>query len=221
MASEREPPEMTPPLFIFGAGGFGREVAWLATTAGYAQDELAFVVEPGYNTPETVDGIPVRVLGVDDVPPGAECVVAVGEPHARMHAVEKCLAHGLSFARLIHPDTHRSLRVEIGLGSLICAGNILTTNVRVGEHVHLNLACTVGHDVRVGDYTTVAPGVNISGNVTFGQGVYVGTGASIINGASSEPLVIGDGAVVAAGACVTKPVEAGAMVAGVPAVRKR
>ncbi len=53
------------------------------------------------------------------------------------------------------------------------------------------------------------------------RGAYIGAGASILNSSRDSPLVIGAGAVVAAGACVTRPVEAGAMVAGVPAVRKR
>jgi len=69
-------------------------------------------------------------------------------------------------------------------------------------------------------HTTLAPGVHVSGNVYIGQNVYVGPGASIINGRAGNPLIIGDGAVIAVGACVTKSVEAGAMAAGVPALRK-
>lgn len=111
--------------------------------------------------------------------------------------------------------------VDIGDGVVICAGNIVTTNVNLGKHVHVNLGCTIGHQASIGDFTTLSPGVHVSGNVRIGRGVFVGTGATIINGTASEPLSIGDGAIVAAGACVTKPVESGALVAGVPAVRKR
>jgi acetyltransferase-like isoleucine patch superfamily enzyme len=73
----------------------------------------------------------------------------------------------------------------------------------------------------VGDFSTVSPGVNIAGNVHVGEGVFFGVGANVINGVHSRPLVIGDGAVVAAGACVTRDVEPNSMVAGVPAIRKR
>jgi acetyltransferase-like isoleucine patch superfamily enzyme len=83
------------------------------------------------------------------------------------------------------------------------------------------LDCTIGHDVVVGSYSTLSPGVHVSGNVRIGGNVFIGTGACIINGRASEPLTIGDGAVVAAGACVTRSVDPGAMVAGVPAIRKR
>jgi acetyltransferase-like isoleucine patch superfamily enzyme len=94
---------------------------------------------------------------------------------------------------------------------------------RGGEqrHVHINIGCTVSHDSRIDDFATLSPGSHISGHVHVGPDVFIGTGACIINGSEDEPLTIGAGAVVAAGACVTRPVEAGTMVAGVPAVTKR
>lgn len=56
------------------------------------------------------------------------------------------------------------------------------------------------------------PSVNISGEVTIGQGVYVGTGAKIIN-----QLEIGDYTIVGAGAVVAKSLPAKCTVVGVPA----
>jgi phosphonate metabolism protein (transferase hexapeptide repeat family) len=56
----------------------------------------------------------------------------------------------------------------------------------------------------------------ISQAVTIGHDVWIGHGAIVLPG-----VAIGDGAVIAAGAVVTKPVEAFAIVAGVPAVKLR
>jgi UDP-3-O-[3-hydroxymyristoyl] glucosamine N-acyltransferase len=117
----------------------------------------------------------------------------------------------------VHPDTQRSRWVEIGEGTVICAGNILTTNIELGRHVQVNLGCTVGHDVVMGDFTTLSPGVHVSGHVHFGRRVFVGTGAVILNGSPDAPLVIGDDAVIGGAACVTRSVEPGTMVVGVPA----
>ena len=61
----------------------------------------------------------------------------------------------------------------------------------------------------------------MSAHVQIGRDVFIGTGANIIHGSAKAPIVIGDGAVIAAGACVTKSVEPDALMAGVPAVRKR
>ena len=105
----------------------------------------------------------------------------------------------------------------MGEGVVICAGNILTTNIRVGRHVHINLACTISHDVVLGDFVTVAPGAHISGRVHVGDRAYIGTGACIINGESDAPIVIGEDAMVGAAACVTRDVAAGTTVVGVPA----
>ncbi len=69
----------------------------------------------------------------------------------------------------------------------------------------------------MGDYTTLAPGVHVSGYVHLGRRVYVGTGAVFLNGTQSEPIVVGEDAIVGAGACVTTSVPAGATVIGVPA----
>lgn len=83
--------------------------------------------------------------------------------------------------------------------------------------MQINLDCTIGHDVIMGDYTTLAPGVHVSGCVHFGQRVYEGTGAVIINGTQEAPIVIGDDAVIGAGPCDTKSVAPGLTVVGVPA----
>ena len=93
----------------------------------------------------------------------------------------------------------------------------MTTNIEIGAHAQINLACTIGHDVVAGDFLTLTPGVHISGSVRFGDRVYVGTGATFVNGTEDKPLIIGDDAVIGAGACVVKDVAAGTTVVGVPA----
>jgi UDP-3-O-[3-hydroxymyristoyl] glucosamine N-acyltransferase len=92
-----------------------------------------------------------------------------------------------------------------------------TTNIRLGHHVQINLDCTIGHDVVMGDFTTLAPGVHVSGWVHFGKRVYVGTGAVLINGTEDRPLTVGDDAVIGVGAVVTKSVPTGETWGGVPA----
>jgi sugar O-acyltransferase (sialic acid O-acetyltransferase NeuD family) len=208
-------------LLIFGAGGFGREVAWLAEQTWGDSVEKLFVVDRHEYLSEPVNGIPVELLERVSPSDGMHFVVAIGDPAARRRAVQSCELSQVSPALLVHPRSEISSWVEIGLGSVVCAGCIITTNIVIGRHVHINLDCTIGHDARIGDFCTLSPGVHVSGNVNLGQDVYVGTGATIINGRPGAPLEIGDGAVIAAGACVTRPVPPGAMVAGVPAIRKR
>jgi sugar O-acyltransferase (sialic acid O-acetyltransferase NeuD family) len=208
-------------LYIFGSGGSGREVAWLAEQAWGRQVALEFIVDdPAYLTCD-INGLPVRLLS--DVEPdlSVRFVIAIGDPKMRRLKAGVCRKALLRETLIVHPRAELSRLLMIGEGTIVCAGVIATTNIRLGKHVHVNLDCTISHDVVIGDYSTLSPGVHVSGHVHIGESVFIGTGANIINGKIDEPLVIGDGAVIAAGSCVTKAVPAAAMVAGVPAVRKR
>ncbi len=208
-------------LFIFGAGGFGCEVAWLAEQCWGSAVSLRFLVDkPAYLQPE-VNGVQTVLLSQIKPEATDRYVAALGDPVARRRVSADCDAVGLIATTIVHPRAECSRWISIQAGSIVCAGVIATTNIHIGRHVHVNLDCTIGHDVVIGDFATLSPGVHVSGRVTVGEGVFIGTGATIINGQAGQPLVIGDGAVIAAGACVTKPVEPGALVAGVPAVRKR
>lgn len=197
-------------IAIYGAGGFGREMAWLAEACGGAFEVVCFADDDLSMAGRKLNGIPVvNFESLKEKFPSIGVVPAIGSPIVRQKVVEKLEKAGFSSQQLIHPRTEMSRWIEIGEGSVICAGCILTTNIRLGKHVQINLDCTVGHDVVMGDYTTLAPGVHVSGWVHFGKRVYVGTGAVFVNGTEEKPLVIGDDVVVGAGACVTKSVDCG------------
>jgi sugar O-acyltransferase (sialic acid O-acetyltransferase NeuD family) len=208
-------------LLIMGAGGHAREIAWLASRCFGTQVQLMFVVTERAFLREPIAGVPVVLLEDCQPSPGTACIVGVGNPSARRQIADLCSARGFTFATLVDPAALHSDTVHFGAGSIVCAGAVLTVDIEAGAHVHFNRNCNVGHDTKIGAFTTISPGVNVSGNVCIGEGVFVGTGASIINGLAGNPLTVGDGAVVAAGACVTGSVEGGTMVAGVPAIRKK
>lgn len=215
---------MTQPkeVVIYGAGGFGREVAWLVSQCNIQEkptyDIKCFIDDNQANYNRAINGIPVFSLDAAyNLYPGAFVLGGVGGPKVRRFLMEKAAKRGFRFESVIHPRIERSEWIEIGEGVLICAGNILTTNIVLADHVQINLDCTIGHDVTIGEYGTLAPGVHISGCVRIGKGAYIGTGAVVINGTPDNPLTIGDDAVIGAGACVTKSVPAGITVVGVPA----
>lgn len=206
-------------LAIFGASGFAREVAVWAQTATWdgAGFRLAgFIDEIDHD--RTVNGR--QVLSLKEMAGRAEVfVVAVGDPDLRARLADRAEAVGLRPAPpLVHPSSRvdpASITVEDG--AVICAGCTLTTDITLRRHVQVNLHCTVGHDVVLGEFATLAPGVHVSGKVEIGRGAYLGTGAVTVDGEYDAPLRIGDGAVVGAGAVVTRDVDPGTTVVGIPA----
>ena len=208
-------------IAIYGAGGFGREVAWLAQTAiidGKDVEVVCFVDDDETVCGAILNDLEVLLLSQAKEKYPAACVVSgIGVPKMRELTIGKARAAGFGFATLVHPRTEISKWVEIGEGTIICAGNILTTNITLGKHVQINLDCTIGNDVIMDDYATFAPGVHVSGCVHIGKRAYIGTGAVIIYGTQSEPIVIGDDVVVGAGACVTQSIPAGMKWGGIPA----
>lgn len=204
-------------LAIYGAGGLGREILWLARQVVAQQHEWNIVgffddhQQPG----TTVDGL--QVLGDSQAlnrwkrPIGV--VVAVANSTARRKIIESINSSLVQFPPLFHPSAQLGDSSNLfGSGSLITANCIFTTGVEVGKFVIVNLACTVGHDVVLGDFSSLMPGCHISGSVKVGASAFIGTGAVVLQG-----VKIGEGATVGAGAVVTRDVEPHTIVIGVPA----
>jgi sugar O-acyltransferase (sialic acid O-acetyltransferase NeuD family) len=204
-------------IAIFGAGGFGREVAMLIEQINQNETiwEIIGFFDDGVTAGTEIYGY--KVLGgiqeINDQTDKLNLVFAIGDPKVKKKVISKIANPNISYPTLVHPSVIMGTKdVKIGDGSIITAGNILTVNINIGAHVILNLSCTVGHDTNIKDYCSFMPSVNISGEVEIGECVYVGTGAKIIN-----LLEIGSNTVVGAGAVVAKTLPANCTAVGIPA----
>jgi sugar O-acyltransferase (sialic acid O-acetyltransferase NeuD family) len=119
---------------------------------------------------------------------------------------------GNEIATLIHPSADVGARVEIGAGSLICQGVVITTDARLGRCVIVNVSSTLAHDDVVADYVTIAPGAHIAGAVHLDEGADLGIGCTVNQG-----LTVGRWSIVGAGAAVVQDVPPNSTVVGVPA----
>ena len=203
-------------IAIFGAGGFGREVKMLIDQINEKQATWEFIGYFDDDFSHAIVPLPFQLGGMDTLnkyPEELSLVLAIGNPAVKKKILDKISNGNISFPVLIHPSVLLgNSNVSIGNGCIICAGNILTVDLQLGKHVILNLACTVGHDTIIGDLCSFMPGVNISGEVNIENGVYVGTGAKIIN-----QLQIGEWTVIGAGAVVSKTLPANCTAVGIPA----
>jgi sugar O-acyltransferase (sialic acid O-acetyltransferase NeuD family) len=189
-------------IIIIGSGGFAKEVFTIIVDKGLLESFI------GYFEPDKVleNKSNVKILGfpclgysqIDSKKHKA--IIAVGDPNTREKIVNE-LPNDLEYFSLFHPRTNISEWVEVATGAIICAGTILTVDIKLGEHAHLNLNTTIGHDCEIGKYFTTAPNVNISGNCKIGNHVYLGTSSCIKQG-----ITIVDDVIVGMGAVVTKDI---------------
>lgn len=193
-------------LYIIGAGGFSREVAWLV--------ERINEVKPTWNIKGFIDADESRwgtkegdypIVGGDEYLKNlgeVYAVCAIAATNLRKRVTEKMKDSGVKFATLIDPSVIISKKVEIGEGTIICAGSIITVDIKIGKHVIVNLDCTIGHDDVIDDFVTIYPSANISGNVYVGECCELGTGMKVIQGKR-----IADNTIIGAGAVVIRDIE--------------
>lgn len=203
-------------LVIFGSGGFAREVLQIAQDQN--EDQATWNVQGFLDDNSSLHGQELHdfpILGGADWLEGRESiwvVVAMGSPVIRRTVVQRVVRTGASnFATLVHPKSWIGRRVRIGEGSVICAGNLLTTDIEIRRHVILNLQCTVGHDSDIGDYVTSHPAVNVSGSVQVDEGAELGTGSNLIQG-----IRVGRWSILGAGTVAVKDIPPNVTAVGVP-----
>mgnify|MGYP001268977255 CR=1 FL=1 len=204
---------------IYGASGFGREVLPIARAMlENRSDAELFFIDDGRQE-ETVNGIPVisyeKFFQLDAAEKKISMAIADGKIREKL--INKYSADGINSWTLQHQNVVVMDNVEIGEGAILCPFSMVTSNIKIGKCVHLNLYSYVAHDCVIGDFVTFAPSVHCNGNVHIEDHVYVGTGAIIKQGTEQKPLTIGKGAIIGMGAVVTKSVAPGAVVVGNPA----
>lgn len=203
-------------IAIIGAGGFGREVLAMIkaiNSINHTFEILGFVDD---NIPKGTPIHEFEIIGkVNDIEEldVDGVVVAIGNSQIREEVV-RLLPTDVKTPNIIHPAVQflDEGRINMGTGNIICAGNIFTTDINIGDFCVVNLSCTIGHDAVLGDFTSIMPGVNISGGARLNKGVYVGTGAKLI-----KATTLGEFCKVGAGAVVDMDVSPYTTVVGIPA----
>jgi len=192
---------------IFGAGGFGAEVYnWLGRI-----DVAAFYAET--SSKKELFGVPiitdlVELLWLTNI----QFITAVGDPNLKEKFNNKALSIGLQPCRgFIYQNVVWGIENSLGDNSIICPNTTVTTRVKIGYGCTVNIHCTIGHDAVIGDFTTLHPDANISGNVEIGKRVVVGCNACI-----REKIKIVDDVIIGMGSVVIKDILESGVYVGNP-----
>ncbi len=202
--------------YIFGASGFAKEVLWILVQKEVPKHMIKFVDHQPKE--KTINGVEVIDEEQFFNAQGVKCCyIAVGNPILKEKIYNKiCSFDGVLFPTLIAPSVkHYKEFNDYGIGNIICDGCIMTTNIKLGNFIHINLNSTIGHDTNIQDFCTISPGCNISGNVKIGKRSFFGTNCTIL-----EELNICDDAIIGANAVVVKDITEAGTYIGIPAKKR-
>ena len=208
-------------IAIYGAGGFGREVACLIKRINNETEECWNLI--GFFD----DGVSIgssneygEVIGnIDTLNSWSKplsIVFAIGSPKVVCFIHSKIRNPKIDFPNIIAPDTLflDKDNVKLGYGNVFCSRCLISCNVEIGNFNTLNGYVLVGHDTVIENYNSIMPAVKISGGVKIGQRNFIGVNSIILQYKS-----IGDDTIIGAGAVVLRNTKDGNTYVGNPATK--
>lgn len=195
-------------IALFGAGGFGKEVALMIQRMNKAGADWNFI---GFFDDGKEVGLEVshfgKVLGdietLNSWPEKLALGIAVGNTKYLSSIKEGITNDNIWYPNLIDPGANITdpESFKIGEGNIIQQGCRFSTDVMIGDFNVMNTDIVVGHDATIGDFNVIMPDIRISGEVSIGTHCLIGVGSIIL-----QQINIGTGVRLAAGTVLlTKP----------------
>lgn len=204
-------------LVIIGAGGLGREVAWIVQRINSSEpafEVLGFLDDDSDLPCKCIDGIPI--LGnTSAIPEHVSVICAIGNNRIRHEMTLKLAGNGIKLATVIDPSASIAPTAVIGEGSYIGIGAIVSAGTSLGRSTIVNHNACIGHDVNAADACQFCPGCCISGSCSFGERAMVATLAGIIPGKK-----IGTDAMIGAGIVAYRDLDDGAVLVSTAGIRQ-
>lgn len=175
-------------IAIFGAGGFGREVACIINRINKQQPRtwnfIGFFDDDekiwgAWNEYGKVIGGKKQLNAWDKE---LALVITIGSPQVLHKIVIDITNPHIIYPNLIDPtvDFLDPENVKMGKGNVICAKCFVSSNVEMGDFNLYNVDDGIGHDSRIGSYNVIMPNVNISGGVQIGDENMLGVKSTVL-----------------------------------------
>lgn len=193
-------------IFVFGAGGRGREVSDLILDSGGST--VGFLDDFSSGN-DFIDGVPI--LRPEEIAHVDHWVIAVGEPFWRKSFRERLINFSENNVSIISKSAFISKSAHIGDGSVISAYCSVQAGAIIANNVDLNTSSIIGHDVMVGENSVISSQVNLGGGVIIGSECYVGMGVLI-----KEGVTIGSGSIIGMGSICYQDIPEGVIALGNP-----
>lgn len=206
-------------IAIFGAGGFGREVACLINLIN--KEELTWniigFVDDNPNLKGSKNEYREVLGGIDFVnqyDKELAVVMAIGNPSTVKKVVNRIHNENIWYPNIVAPNVifMDKENFSMGKGNIVCSNCWISCNVHFGDFNILNVCCTIGHDAILGNYNSLMPSVNISGEVTIGEENFFGVSSVVL-----QQKKIGSNTVIGGNSLIIKNTKDGRTYMGNPA----
>lgn len=176
------------PILIYGAGGFGKEVACLINEIneieptwdilGYIDDGLNPGTEIKYGS----------VLGgldyLNQYPSEIAVVFSIANAIILEKVVYKILNPLVYFPNIVSPGVkfYDAPSFQIGRGNVISNGCRFSCDIILGDFNLFNGFVALGHDVNIGNFNIFSPSARLSGSVLVGDKNFFGVNSIVLQG---------------------------------------
>lgn len=208
-------------IAIYGAGGYGREVACLINMINNKMPTWNLIGffddNPDLKGKRNEYGVVLgglEALNTWDKP--LDVVLAIGSPKVVKMIISNVANENIDYPNVFAPGTIFLDRdnISFGKGNVICVGCSFSCNVHIGDFNTFNGFISIGHDASIGNFNSLMPAVRISGEVEMGNENYIGCAAVVL-----QQIKIGNQTTIGANSTVIRKTKDGHTYVGNPAVR--
>jgi sugar O-acyltransferase (sialic acid O-acetyltransferase NeuD family) len=139
-------------------------------------------------------------------------IIGIGDNTMRRRCAAYAQEIGFELVGAVHPRATLAAGLALGAGTVVMAGAVINPGARIGSNVIINTCASVDHDCVLADGIHVCPGTHLAGNVTVGEGTFIGIGSAV-----RERVRIGAECVVGAGSVVVSDLPDRVLSFGCPA----
>lgn len=205
-------------IAIYGAGGFGREIACLINTINQFERKWDFIgfyddgLEIGFkNKYGSVLG------GLDELNQMNEKInilIAIASPIVLKRISDSIYNPNIEFPNIIAPNVNLfdSETVKMGKGNLLFWGCRISLDCEIGDFNIFNGLVSLGHDVKLGSFNVLNPSVRLAGNTEVGNCNFFGVQSVVLQGNK-----IGNDTRIGANSVIMRKTQDGQLYIGNPA----
>lgn len=206
-------------IAIYGAGGFGKEVACLIKRINANGGDWNLI---GFFDDSKPEGMPVSSYGT--VLGGMDLLSSYAEPLAIAIAIndnkavrrirESISNPNVTFPNLVDPSLFLvdGDTLKMGEGNVIQNDCMISCDVTIGNFNLINDHVVVGHDNVIGNFNGLMPAAHLSGGITIGDNNLLGVASVVLQG-----MTIGIGVTLGANSVLMTQPRDNSTYLGVPA----